>query len=202
MNKGKTFGWIAIFLAVAALILAGGFMAAGLASHKLTIGGAVLGFILFGALPALALGAFGIFMLVKGKAEAKEKAHAEQMQKLLGLIQSHGQVSLSQVMIEMKMTRQQITEMIYQMVSLGLFTGYIDWDSMTFYAAEASKVVSNVCPNCGGIREFVGKGIVKCPYCGATIFIPPDAEVPQTPVKPQPPPQNRPNPQAGTTTGK
>ncbi len=186
MNVGKTSGWIAIGLAVAALLVAGGFMASGLAVHKLTVPGAVLGFILFGTLPALVLGAIGVFLVVKGKAEAKEQAAAEQLQRLLGMIQSHGQVSLGQVMVEMKMTREQITRAIYDLVSLGLFTGYIDWESMTFYASEAAKVVSNVCPNCGGTREFVGKGIVKCPYCGATLFIPPDA--PNTRAEPKPPP--------------
>ncbi len=186
MNVGKTSGWIALGLAVAALIVSGGFMASGLAVHKLSVPGAVLGFILFGALPAMVLGAIGVYLLVKGKAEAKEQAEAEKLQRLLGMIQSHGQVSLGQVMVEMKMTRQQITQALYDLVSLGLFTGYIDWESMTFYASDAAKMVTNVCPNCGGTREFVGKGIVKCPYCGATLFIPPDA--PNTRAEPKPPP--------------
>ncbi len=185
MNVGKTVGWIAIAIAVAAVVLSAVFLGSGVATHKLTVPGAILGFILFGALPAIFLGAVGVYLIIKGKAEAKEQAEADKMQRLLGLIQSHGQVSLAQVMIEMKMTREEITQMIYNLVSLGLFTGYIDWDAMTFYASDAAKIVSNVCPNCGGTREFVGKGIVKCPYCGATIFIPPNA--PNTQAKPQPP---------------
>ena len=186
MNIGKTGGWIAIGLGVAAMILAGAFVGSGVATHKLTVPGAVLGFTLFGALPGLVLIAIGVFLLVKGRSEAEAKAEADKMQRLLGMIQSHGQVSLGQVMIEMKASREEITQMIYNMVSLGLFTGYIDWESMTFYASDAAKMVSNVCPNCGGTREFVGKGIVKCPYCGATLFIPPDA--PNTRAEPKPPP--------------
>ncbi len=27
------------------------------------------------------------------------------------------------------------------------------------------------CPNCGGQLELGGKGIIKCPYCGAEIFL-------------------------------
>ncbi len=185
MNIGKTSGWIALGLAVAVLLLAGGFVGSGVAVHKLTVPGAVLGFILFGALPAMVLGAIGVYLIVKGRAEASAQAEADKMQRLLGMIQSRGQVSLGQVMIEMKATREEITQMIYNLVSLGLFTGYIDWESMTFYASDASKIVSNVCPNCGGTREFVGRGIVRCPYCGATIFIPPDA--PNTQATPEPP---------------
>ncbi|HID76697.1 MAG TPA: hypothetical protein EYP56_11965, partial [Planctomycetaceae bacterium] len=30
------------------------------------------------------------------------------------------------------------------------------------YSADAAKIGTNQCPNCGGIREFVGQGIVKC----------------------------------------
>jgi len=94
-------------------------------------------------------------------------------------------VPLGQAMIEMKMSRDDITTAMYELVTQGLFAGYIDWNAQTFYSQDAARVGRNKCPNCGGVRELVGKGIVKCPYCGAMLFIPPDA--PQTVATPAPP---------------
>ena len=76
-------------------------------------------------------------------------------------------------------------------------SGYIDWEKMTFYSEEASAVGSNQCPNCGGVREFVGKGVIKCPYCGVSLFIPPTAE--QTHADPKPPDASQPKEQGAST---
>jgi len=101
------------------------------------------------------------------------------------MIQAQGKVTLNTIMVEQHLNREQVQNYIYELVQQGLFAGYIDWKSATFYSQDASRVGSNKCPNCGGIREIVGKGIVKCPYCGVELFIPPDA--PQTVAKPEPP---------------
>ncbi len=106
-------------------------------------------------------------------------------ERLLGMIQAQGKVSLNTILIEQHMTREEVRNDIYDLVNQGLFSGYIDWQSATFYSKDAARVGSNKCPNCGGVREIVGKGIVKCPYCGVELFIPPDA--PQTVATPVPP---------------
>ena len=89
-------------------------------------------------------------------------------------------------MLELKMDREQVTTAIYELVAMGLFSGYSDWDALVFYSKDAAQVGSNECPNCGGIRELVGQGVVRCPYCGVSLFVPPGAE--QTRVEPVPPP--------------
>jgi hypothetical protein len=108
-----------------------------------------------------------------------------QKERLLGMIQAQGKVTLNTIMVEQHLNREQVQNYIYELVQQGLFSGYIDWKNATFYSQDASRVGSNKCPNCGGVREIVGKGIVKCPYCGVELFIPPDA--PQTTATPQPP---------------
>jgi hypothetical protein len=101
------------------------------------------------------------------------------------MIQAQGKVSLNSIMIEQHLTREQVRNDIYELVNQGLFSGYIDWQTATFYSKDAARVGTNKCPNCGGIREVVGKGIVKCPYCGVELFVPADA--PQTTATPTPP---------------
>lgn len=107
-------------------------------------------------------------------------------ERLLGLIQAQGKAQLNTIMVELKMTRDQVKQDIYELVQQGLFAGYIDWPALTFYSSDAARVGSNKCPNCGGVRELVGQGVVKCPYCGVELFIPPGAA--QTQAAPVPPP--------------
>lgn len=184
--RGKIIGPILILAGVGICALVTIFIGVGYFSESTGIGGAVLGVVLFGFLPLILFAGVGAYLLISGRKEEEEIELIKKKQRVLGLVQSHGQVSVGEIMVEMDMTRDGVTNAIYELVSMDLFTGYIDWDAMTFYSKDASVVGSNQCPNCGGIREFVGKGVVKCPYCGVSLFIPPDA--PQTTATPKPPP--------------
>ncbi len=171
MGSSKTAGMVLIGVGGLIFIAAGGFMLASISEGDLTLPGAVLGIVLFGLLPLLVLGGFGIMLLVRGKAEEADMATVRQQEQLLGMIQAQGQVSLSEVMLRLKLNREELEQMIYQLVNMGIFSGYIDWSKQMLYSAEAGKVASPICPNCGGERQVVGKGLVKCPYCGASLFI-------------------------------
>jgi hypothetical protein len=188
MNSGKTVGAIligigvVIFLAVSIFISSG----TGIGTGEVNAAGATIGIVLFGVLPLLLLGGGGLYLFRRGQGEEREMAEVRKKERLLGIIQAQGKVSLGTMMIESKMSRDDVKTAIYDLVNLGLFSGYIDWQSQTFYSQDASRVGSNKCPNCGGVRELVGKGVVKCPYCGVELFIPPDA--PQTTATPVQPP--------------
>ena len=185
IGSGKTIG---IILIVVGLIICGVvtlFVGSGAASGQTTTAGTILGISAFGIIPLLLFAGVGIFLFIRGGAEEKELATVRQKERLLGLIQAQGKVTLNSIMVEQHLTREQVQNYIYELVQQGLFSGYIDWKNATFYSQDASRVGSNKCPNCGGVREIVGKGIVKCPYCGVELFIPPDA--PQTTATPQPP---------------
>jgi hypothetical protein len=125
-------------------------------------------------LPLLLFVGVGAFLFGRGRAEEQELAQVRKKERLLGLIQAQGKVALGSIMIETRMTRDEIKNAIYDLVNQGLFAGYIDWSAQTFYSEDAGRVGSNTCPKCGGVRELVGKGIIKCPYCGVELFVPTD----------------------------
>jgi hypothetical protein len=185
IGAGRTIGIILIVAGLGICGVVSLFIGSGVTSNAVGGPGAILGIGLFGVMPLLLLGGVGVFLFIKGGSEAKEMEGIRKKERLLGMIQAQGQVSVGSAAIELKMSRDEIKTSIYELVEQGLFSGYIDWSKQTFYSQDAAKVGTNKCPNCGGVREFVGKGIVKCPYCGVDLFIPPDA--PQTTATPQAP---------------
>jgi hypothetical protein len=157
-------GIVSLFLGVGALAAGEG--------PGVSRAGAILGIALFGVVPLLILGGVGIFLVVKGGQEAIEMQDVKKKERLMGMIQAAGKVSLPNAAIELKMTRDQVKDAILELVNQGLFTGFINWQEGTFYSKDVAQMQTTKCPNCGGEREAVGKGIVKCPYCGVELYLP------------------------------
>ena len=170
---------IGVILIVAGLLICGvvtsfmgtGALAAG-EGPNVSRAGAILGIALFGVVPLLILGGVGVFMFIKGGQEAVEMEDVRKKERLMGMIQAAGKVSLASAAIELKMTRDQVKNAILDLVNQGLFSGYINWQEQMFYSKDLSQMQTTKCPNCGGQREAVGKGLVKCPYCGVELFLP------------------------------
>jgi hypothetical protein len=170
MGQAKTVGVILIAIALVIFLIASLFMLSGMSEGRLRGSGLMLGLglTLVLVLPLLAV---GVVMLRQGGVEARQFAQAEREKRILNIVQTHGQVRVGDVVIEMNLTRDQVRDYIYDLVGKGLFTGYINWQDGILYAKQASEMQTTKCPNCGGVREVVGKGIVKCPFCGSELFL-------------------------------
>ncbi|MFQ5946157.1 MAG: hypothetical protein ACE5NC_07890 [Anaerolineae bacterium] len=171
MSQGRLVGGLLI---AAALVLGGvGFLwlSANWSSGQLELTGFVLGLGALLAVFVLPLLGAGVFLFVRGGQEAQALAEARRARRILDMVLSQGSVKVSEIALEMDLTRDQVRDQIYHLVGKGLFTGYVDWDGGVLYAVEAARVKTTKCPNCGGEREVVGKGIVRCPYCGVELFI-------------------------------
>lgn len=133
-------------------------------------GGFVLGTVV-SLLVAAPLVGVGIYLMFRGRTEEAEMADAARQRKILDAVEARGQIEISALVLELKANVDQIRNDIYRLVGLGLFSGYINWDDGVLYSRDASQLTGNTCPNCGGKQEFVGKGVIKCKYCGAEIFL-------------------------------
>ena len=135
------------------------------------IGGIVLG-IFIALVVAIPLVGGGLYLLVQGRSEATQQVEATRQRKILDMVKTRGQVNISDLVIELKSTSEQVRQDIYTIVGMGLLKGYVNWDQGLLYSQEASQLKGReTCPNCGGALSLAGKGIITCPYCGSEIFL-------------------------------
>lgn len=171
MATGRIIGIILLAAGLLFCAIAGLWSAAGLAEGTLEPTGMIFALGAFFIVAAPLLGG-GIFFLVRGGAEEKERVEIEKQRKILGMIQAKGKVHIADIALELKASREQVKHWVYDLAGKGLFSGYTNWEEGVLYSLEASKMKSTGnCPSCGGRLELAGKGVIQCPYCKAEIFL-------------------------------
>ena len=171
MNTGKIIGLILVIAGIGLCLLSSLWVGVGYFSGNYeNLVAPVLGLGLAFIVAAPLVGV-GVFLFVRGRSEAAEFAEVEKERKLLGMVQTQGQVGIADVALELDASRDQVKQWVYDLVHKELFAGYINWDEGTLYSRDAAQMSGNKCPNCGGEVELAGKGVIKCPYCGAEIFL-------------------------------
>ncbi len=173
IGQGKLVGTIMIVagLAIGLIYLAwGGSSMLTRPEAGLQITGFILGLALVFIIFVAPLVGGGAFLLVRGTQEAKEYAEIEKERRILNTVLTRGQVKVADVALEMKLTRDQVRDYLYDLVGKGLFSGYVNWKEGVLYSRDAQSMQQK-CPNCGGELELAGKGVIQCPYCGTELFI-------------------------------
>lgn len=170
MNRVIGFGLVG--LAVAVCLLAGAFLGLGMAGKQLSGPGAVLGFGLVLVIVVAPLGIGGVVVLRQVGRREKDDRDSARLRKILDVVQTQGSVKVSDLAIELKSDLPSVRDMVYRLVGMGVFTGYVNWDEGVLYSADAAGMRNlTECKNCGGKLTLAGKGVVKCPYCGTEYFL-------------------------------
>ncbi len=170
---GKTLGIILIIggIIVGAIIVV--LMNVYRAEGSLTAGAATLGIVIGLLVLSLPQLGFGVFLLMRGRQEAAVAESAGKQRQMLGMIKARGQVSIADLAIDLGSSRDEVQRMLYELVNMGLYSGYINWTEGTLYSSEASELRNlDRCKNCSGQLELAGKGVIRCPFCGTEYFLP------------------------------
>jgi hypothetical protein len=168
---GRTLGIMLIVGALAACAIAALIMFVPTIEGTRSAGAATLGFGLIAVILLLPLGA-GVYFFWRGGEEKKVAAEAQKQRQLLNTVKTQGQVAISDLAIEMNVSRDAVQAMLYDLVGKGLFSGYVNWDEGMLYSRQASELRErSTCEVCGGQLELAGKGVIRCPYCGTEYFL-------------------------------
>lgn len=171
MNTSRLSGIILLVIGIGIAVIAGLWLATQVSSGGTSGGGAILGAGLAFIPIALLVGA-GIFLFMRGGSEAQQNTTMQQQRQLLDILKSRGQVSVNDMALEMSTSVDSVKDMVYQLVGLQVFSGYANWESGMLYSAEASQLRElDKCKNCGGEIHLVGKGVVRCKFCGTEYFL-------------------------------
>jgi hypothetical protein len=171
MRSGRLMGFLLIGAGLAVALIGILYLGSSMADGRLRLTGAVLGggFLAIVVLPLIGA---GIFMLVRSGREAAEDAKALELRRILDAVKSRGQIPISDLVLELGSSRDDVQKEIHALVGMGLFTGFINWDEGVLYSQDASALRElDKCKNCGGQLKLVGKGVVTCPYCGMEYFL-------------------------------
>jgi hypothetical protein len=171
MNGARWVGVLLILGSLAVCLLGAAITGPRYFAQQLDLSAAVLGMAI-AAIVALPLAGIGVFMIGRGAQDAKTDVVAQKQRRLLDMVSSRGQLPIADAAVELQVTRDELKNWIYRLVGLGVFTGYINWDDGLLFSAQASQLrnLTN-CKKCGGEVKLVGKGVVKCPYCGTEYFL-------------------------------
>jgi DNA-directed RNA polymerase subunit RPC12/RpoP len=148
-----------------------GWVVTAFSTSETSSGGMVLGILLVLLVMSPIFG-IGVYVFRKGSVEKSQFALVQQQKKLLNMVLTQGQVTINQLVSEFQLPREQIEEMIRDVVGKQLFSGAINWQKGILYSVESQQLTDGrKCPNCGGELTFAGKGVITCPYCGSDVFL-------------------------------
>lgn len=171
MNNSRLIGIVLTVVGIGVALIAGLWLASQVSAQQLTSGGALVGAGLAFIPVALFMG-FGVYLFMKGGQEAQEESVMQKQRQLLDILKSRGQVAVADMAIEMRVSADQVKDMVHQLVGLQVFSGYVNWEEGVLYSAEARNLRElDKCKNCGGEIKLAGKGVVACKFCGTEYFL-------------------------------
>lgn len=170
MNSGRLVGLLLTIAGVVVAVIAGLWISSRVAVGMRGDAAVLTAAVVF--IPVALLVGFGIYLYIQGGARAKEEGEMQKQRQLLDILRSRGQVSVSNMALEMNVPVPAVQDMVHRLVGLQVFSGYVNWNEGVLYSAEASELRKlEKCKNCGGEITLAGKGIVVCKYCGTEYFL-------------------------------
>ena len=171
MKSGRVMGFLLMGSGVGLFVIGLAMLFLFKAAADLSVAGLGIGVILLTIL-SLPLSGAGIFLTAKAGQEGRQEETAAKQRRILDAVAARGEVRISDLVLELKSTREQVQNWVYNLVGMGLFSGYINWNDGVLYSAQAAQLKDlTECKRCGGQVSLAGKGVIKCQHCGTEYFL-------------------------------
>lgn len=147
------------------LLLATGVMA-GQATLESALSTAILAFV-----PIMGSVLLGTYLFGRPTPEAEPYQFMAEQRSLLDMLKREGRVSISAAAAELKVTRDEMREIVIQLVSLNVFSGYVNWEQGIIVLTESARLRSSGhCQECEKLLDFSADRVV-CDYCATEYFL-------------------------------
>lgn len=171
MNAGRVIAIGAMVIGFALAAIASFFFATQVQSGALNTEGLLVGaFIAFVIIASIVL--FGIYLYVQSEADSEPESQMAKQRRLLDWLHEQDTLSLQQIYLELDIDNDELKEMLDELVGLGAFSGYLNWQEETLHAMSASELRNlHQCKQCENFIHVQGKG-VTCQTCGTQYMLP------------------------------
>jgi len=118
---------------------------------------------------------FGIYTYANSGTPAVQESTSdvEQQWRLLELVRQQGPFRLSDAATELQMDVDGVQDLLGELVTLQIFSGYIDWETETLYAEDMGQLRQRqICAICGEAIDLSSDPIVRCAHCSTEYFLP------------------------------
>ena len=120
----RTIGLLLVIAGVGVCVLGSAYLGLALAQGNLETTSFILGLILMFVVVVAPLIGGGVFAIVRGRGEQAEDEEAENLRQILDMVKTRGKVTISDIVIELGTTQDEVKEMIYRLV------GMVSWMDM------------------------------------------------------------------------
>ncbi|MBI3241086.1 MAG: hypothetical protein HYZ49_02185 [Chloroflexi bacterium] len=171
MKSGRVMGFLLAGSGAAVFVVGLAVLLVFQVAADLTVAGLGVGIILLMIISLPLFGA-GIFLVVRAGQEGQQEEVMAKQRRILDAVAARGEVRISDLVLELKATREQVQNWVYNLVGMGVFSGYINWEDGVLYSAQAAQLRDlHECKRCGGQVSLAGKGVIKCRHCGTEYFL-------------------------------
>jgi len=171
MNAGRMIAIGAMVIGFALAAIASFFFATQVQSGALNTEGLLVGaFIAFVVIASIVI--FGIYLYVQSEADGEPESQMAKQRRLLDWLHDQGTLSLQQIYLELDIDKDDLTEMLDELVGLGAYSGYLNWEDETLHSVSASELRNlHQCKQCNNFISVQGKGVI-CQTCGTHYMLP------------------------------
>ncbi len=151
--------------------IAGLFFATQVSSGALNTQGLLVGAFIAFLLIASIIG-FGIYLYVQSEPGSEPETEMAKQRRLLDWLRDEGTLSLQQVYLELDIDSEDLRAMLDELVGLGAFSGYVNWQDETLHVMSATELRAlHQCKQCENFIHVQGKGVI-CQTCGTHYMLP------------------------------